>query len=368
VKVDDFMNIHVLCITSHSDRPEAETFIGLEKAGVDIEVVCPSSAPHSDRLKQAGVPVTDLTLKGRIDFAAIRLIREKLKKKRYDILHAFNNRAVSNGILASYGIPLKIIAYRGVVGNVSFFDPGSWMTYLNPRVDRIVCVANAVRDHFLSMRFLWLRIPRQKVITIYKGHDLDWYQDQPADLSEFDIPSGAFVVGCVANLRPRKGIDVLIESTKWLPKDAPVHFLLVGNMEGKKLRQQITESPFRANIHLTGFRNDAPVLMASCDVFVLPALKREGLPKGVIEAMAYGTPPIATDSGGSPELVMNNESGLVIPPGDAQAIAESILYMLNNPEKRQEIGSNARERIRTHFRIQDTIKQTLALYKALVAS
>jgi glycosyltransferase involved in cell wall biosynthesis len=359
------MKIAVLCITSYSDRPEAETFIGLRKAGVDIEVMCPSSTPHNVRLKEGGGPVIDLSPKGRVDFAAIRIIRDRLKGKRYDILHTFNNRALSNGILASCGVPVKIVAYRGIVGNVSFFNPGSWLTYLNPRVDRIVCVANAVRDYLLSMRFLWLRIPREKVVTIYKGHDLAWYRDQPADLSGFNIPPDAFVVGCVANMRPRKGIDVLIKSAEWLPEDAPVHFLLVGNMESKKLRRKIAASPFADRIHIVGFRTDAPALMASCDLFVLPALRREGLPKGVIEAMAYGTPPVVTASGGSPELIVNNESGIVVPPGDAQAIAEAILFMLDNPEKRRQMGENARERIRTHFRNQDTIRQTLELYQEL---
>ncbi len=151
------MSLRVLCITSHSDRPEAETFIGLKKAGVDIEVISHPEAPHNHRLKEAGVPVTELKLKGRYDLAGIRKIRKKMQQGSYDILHLFNNKAASNGILAAYGIPLKIICYRGIVANVSFLDPASWMTYLHPRVDRIICVAHAIRDYFLSMRMLWMK-------------------------------------------------------------------------------------------------------------------------------------------------------------------------------------------------------------------
>ena len=123
----------VLCITENSDRPEAETFIGLKRLGVDIHVFCPSSAPHFHRFEKAGIPVTNVKLKGRIDIGAIRFIRKWILENKPDILHLFNNRAVSNGILASISIPVKIIAYRGVVGNVSYYDPGSWMTYLRLR-------------------------------------------------------------------------------------------------------------------------------------------------------------------------------------------------------------------------------------------
>ena len=78
---------------------------------------------------------------------------------RYDILHLFSNKALQNGLAASRGLPVKIVAYRGIVGNVSFFSPVSWLRFLNPRIDRIVCVADAVRDYFLQMRPRFLRLP-----------------------------------------------------------------------------------------------------------------------------------------------------------------------------------------------------------------
>ena len=363
------MNPSVLCITSHSDRPETETFIGLHRAGIGIEVLCPPSAPHRKRLEEAGVKVSDLSLKGRFDRKGVAFIRRRMREKKFHILHLFNNKAASNGLLAATGLQAKIICYRGIVGNVSFLDPMSWMTYLHPRVDRIVCVAEAIRRYFLEMRLLGLRVSPEKVVTIYKGHDLDWYRAKPADLTmEFGIPKDAFVVGCVANLRPRKGIEVLIEAMRFLPADAPVHLLLVGNMESSDLRRRIASSPFRERIHLAGFRRDAPSLVAACSISVLPSLKREGLPKTVIESMAYGVAPVVTDSGGSPELVEDRKSGLVVPPGDSSALAEAIMELKNNPEARLALGRSARERIADHFRIQDTIDRTLGLYRELMSA
>jgi glycosyltransferase involved in cell wall biosynthesis len=358
----------VLCVTGHSDRPEAETFIGLKGRGVDIQIVCPSDAPHYSRLAQAGLPVVGLAPQGRIDRPMVARLRRMLIQEKIDILHLFNNRAVSNGIMAARGLPVKIVAYRGIVGNVSFFNPASWMTYLHPRVDRIICVAEAVRQYFLQMKFLSLRVPPEKPVTIYKGHHLDWYTAPPADLNQFGIPEGAFVVCCTANFRPRKGLHFLIEATHLLQEIKSCHLLLIGKMKASGLLELIEKSPMKDRIHLAGFRTDAPAVQGACDVAVLPAVKREGLPKVVIEAMAYGTVPVVTDSGGSPELIEDGISGLIVPPRDASAIAGAISYLYRHPGRRKTMGEHARDRIKNDFRIEETIEQTFFLYRQLLAS
>lgn len=356
----------VLCVTAYSDKPETEMFIGLKKFGLDIWVACPSDAPHYQRLIEAGIPVIDIKICRRFDLSAVLILRRFLKANNIDILHLFNNRAVSNGILSSVKLPVKIVVYRGIVGNVSFLSPASWITYLHPKVNRIVCVAEAVRQYFLSMKFLWLRVPHEKVVTIYKGHSLNWYQNKPADLSEFNIPPEAFVVGCVANFRPRKGLHILIDSAKYLPVNAPIHFLLVGKMDDPSLVKQIEKSPFRNNIHLAGYRSDASAISAACHTVILPALRREGLPKVIIEAMAYGVPPIVTDSGGSPELVRGHKCGIVVPPGDSKEIARAIMRLYEYPDLRSEIGKHAKKQIESAFHIDKTIKKTIELYKDLL--
>jgi len=333
-----------------------------------MHILCPESAPHFRRLIEAGVRVTPFDLKKRVDWNGIRQIRAIILENKISVLHLFNNKAVSNGILAAKNLPVKIIAYRGIVANVSFFNPLSWMTYLNPKVNRIICVAEAVRKYFLEMRLLWYQIPRNKPVTIYKGHSLDWYQDKPSDLKKFGIPEHSFVVGCTANIRPRKGIHVLIEAVEHLPSNLPIHFLLVGHMNSSKLLKQIQKSKYKDQIHLTGFRTDAPALQAACNAVVLPALRREGLPKVIIEAMAYGVPPVVANSGGSPELIEDNKSGLIVPPGNAKAIAGAILSLFKNPILCKNLGENARARIASCFRIEETVLRTGKLYKTLLVS
>jgi glycosyltransferase involved in cell wall biosynthesis len=364
------MAIRVLCVNDDivqgSDRPTLATFLGLHEGGIMLTVVCPPDHPYYEPLTAAGVPTLDIRFRKDIDRDGIRRIREEIVGGEFEIVHTFNNNAISNVIRAAKDLPVKIVAYRGIVGAVGFLDPISWMRYLNPRIDRIVCVAEAVRQHFLSMRPAFLRMPPDRPVTIHKGHRLEWYTETPADLGEIGISRDAFVIACVANYRPRKGIEVLVGAMELLPADVPAHLLLIGRMDADKLERRIAGSPVRERVHRPGFREDAPRLSAAADVFCLPSTKREGLPRSVIEAMCYRVPPIVTDSGGSPELVVSGESGIVVPVHDSRAIADAIVRLYRDPEGRRRMGEAARARIGTHFRNEDTVRKTIELYRALV--
>jgi len=303
----------------------------------------------------------------RYDRRAIAKLRAEIAAFEPDILHLFNNRGVLNGLRAARGSDTKIVAYRGNVGNVSCFDPLAWLRYLNPRIDRIVCVSDSVREYLTSIRVLGWRLPGEKLVTIHKGHDLSWYAEPPVDLEPLGIPRGAFVVGCVANWRPRKGVEVLLDACARLPADAPIHLALVGNMRSSKLLRRIAAHPCRDRIYLLGFRPDAAAVAGAFDIAVLPAVKREGLPKTVIEAMAYGVATVATRVGGVAEIIEDGVSGLIVPPGNAEALAAAIVKLYERPDLRRELGRSGRARIGAAFRIEDTIGRTAELYEDLVA-
>lgn len=359
--------MRLLCITSHADtlnsvRPEAELFIGLARAGVEVTVMTQTDSVYAGPMRSAGIGIVDFTPRRKFSPQAIRRIRRELRERRIDVVYAFNNKAIANTNFAGLGLPVKVVTYRGQTGNIHRWDPSAYLTHLHPRVDMILCVADAVRDSLRAQH----RHPA-RIRTVYKGHSLEWYQDAPADLGEFAIPSGAFVVGCVANNRPRKGLGVLVEATYRLPRDIEAYLLLVGGGLGEPdLERLIAASPMRERIRLAGFRRDAPALIAACSASVLPSLKREGLPKSVIESMAYAVPPIVTDTGGSAELVIDGHSGIVVPPGDAQAMADAIGYLYENPTERALMGRRARERLNRDFNIAETVRRTKQLLESLL--
>lgn len=361
--------LKVVVITNFSDIAEAYQFIELTRQGCNLVVMCPGDAPHFNLMKKNSVNLVALKLKAKADISGIRLIRKVLCQTRAGILHMFNNRAVTNGLLASWGLPVKRVAYRGVAGREKIYSPYSWVTYLNPMIHRVICVADAIRQSYLCLDFLGWHFPQERFVSVYKGHRLDWYATGPADLTRFNIPENAFVVGTIANMRKgnTKGIPELLNAAS-LVRDPDIHFLIVGHMQPELLDTQkgLPES-VRAKIHFTGQRNDAAALMAGVDVYVLPSVKnKEGLPKTVIEAMVQGVPPVVTQAGGSPELVVDQESGIVIPPGDPQAISTAVLWLKNHDLERKQMGQKARERIASEFNCEKTVEKTMAVYQALV--
>ncbi len=361
-------NPRLLCLTDRSDLPETELFCGLKHEGVDIEVACNPTGKHIHRLHEAGIKTFDLQLKSRLSPKGIKLIKKILSTKNYDILYCFNNHATANTLLAtSKKDNYKIITYRGIVGNLSFYSPASWLTHLNPRVDRIVCVAEAVRKYILSLRFFNKSLHPGRVVTIYKGHRIEWYQQPPCDIhKEFSIPENAFTVGFAGRNRPRKGIDDIIEAASLLPGEPKICFILMGNMDkDKRLINKMKKFNNKNRIILAGYRNDAPAVSAACDAFILPSREREGLARAVIEAMACGTPPIVTSIGGLPELVSHMKSGIVIPPCSPDAIASAVLKLAKDPALTKRLGENAKKRIKTDFNIESTIRNTIELLESL---
>ncbi|MGI9205578.1 MAG: glycosyltransferase family 4 protein [Woeseiaceae bacterium] len=357
----------VLCVNGESDPAETGSFIEMHKRGVDITVITWPGTSNCDALLAAGVPTIPYVLKGKISRPCIRVIRDELRRKPYDVLHMLDKRATMNGIWASWGIDVKLVAYRGIVGNLSYFDPLSWLYLLNPRIDRIICVCEAIRQYLLNLGMPGIRLARNVPVTIHKGHNPDWYQPPFEDLEQFGIPKEAFVVACTARGVPRKGVPVLLDAIDKLPPGLNIHFLLAGTKMDNPLHQKLaTNNSYADNIHLYGFLKRMPWILPNCHVTVLPSLRREGLPRGIIEAMIGGAVPIVTDSGGNPELVEEGKSGYIVPPGKSQPITDRILALYEDRELHSRLSENAQERIRNDFKVEDTAIKTMALYRDIL--
>ena len=358
--------MRILYITKNSDRPESATIIGMSKRGVDVFVMADLRSPHVRRIQAAGIEVLDVPLDRKLDRDALQLIRRTVVEQSIDIVHAFTNRTVLHMVLATRGLPVRLVAYRGVIGNVSWWSPLSWLRFLNPRISRIICVAEEIRRYLLSLHLLGLRLDPGRVVTINKGHNLDWYRDEPADLGQFGVPEKAMVVTCSSRLRPRKGLWELVRALGRTNPEYDIHVLFLGHEGNESLRQEISGIHHPERVHFAGFRRDAPAIMAASDVCALPVLDGEGLSRAVIEAMAYAVPAIVTPVGGNTELIVDGECGLVVPVGDVDALAAAMERMYLDPDLRLKMGQSARERIRTQFRNEDTVERTLELYREIL--
>ncbi|MEZ5038245.1 MAG: glycosyltransferase family 4 protein [Saprospiraceae bacterium] len=361
--------IKVLVISNYDDnfnavRPEGEIFIGLKKAGLEVEVMTYGSTPFAARFREAGIRVIDFHPQKKIDGVAIKLIRETLEAGQHDILHLFNNKAIINGIIAAWRLPVKVVTYRGYTGNIHWYDPTCYLTHLNPRVDKITCLADSVKELFQRQLFF----KKEKAVTVNKGHRLAWYEGvEAADLSEFNLPPNAVTASIVANARKMKGIPYLMEATKHLPEDAPIHFFLIGrNMDVPEVRKILATSPYKDRVHFPGFRRDVLQLVKACDFSILPSIFGEATPKGALEAFFLGNPTIITSIPGNRGMAIDGETGLVVPPRDHIALAKAIEKLAFNPALRQEMGKKGQAHIASFLSVERSVSEMKKVYEGLL--
>lgn len=362
--------INVLAVTHHAReninpiRPEASQVIGLHKSGkVRVVVLCNPNSPLIALFESHGIEVLTDKLDSKFSLSTIKNIKRIIKDCNIDILHLFNNIACCNGAMAAIGTNVKVIAYRGQTGNMSRLDPASYLTLLHPRLDKIICVAKAVELELKTH----LGRHKDKAVTVYKGHDTSWYQNPKANLSSLGLPEDSFIISLVANLRPRKGLPVLMEALSLLPEDTNLDVLLVGaDPTSEKIQALIKSSGRVGRVHALGYRTDAPEVAAASHLTILPTTKREGLCRAVLEANSYGVPAIVSDTGGNAELVKDGHTGIVVPPSEPQLLANAILKLYNDRELCSLYGRNAKERAQNKFNVEQGVNATLNVYRTLL--
>ena len=344
----------------NSVRPEAEMFIDMVKLGHQVTIMTQGDADYVSRFNQHGVRTIDCYPDKKVSLNTIREMSVELEQGQYDIFYSFNSRTIPNAIFASRGKPVKLVTYRGTTGGLYRHDPSAYLTHLNPRVDGIVCVSDAVRDDV--RQHVWRN--KENVVRIYKGHQLDWYKVEPTPRETLGLNTSDIVAVCAAHVRPSKGIALLIDACRSITA-TNFHLLLVGSGFEPYL-VDINTHPMADRIHMLGHRNDVPSVMAMADFQVQPSISGEGLPRTIIEAMANGTPSVVTTTGGSPELVDDGKTGFVVAAGDAQAFAQAMNNMLSDRQQLSNFGAAAQAKLATEFSSTETVNQHLAFFESLL--
>jgi len=345
-------------------RPEYEIFIGMANKGHQITIVIHEDSPYVPRLREQGIRLLHCYPDKKIDLAAIKALRQELRERHYDIIYATTSKTIPNAAFAAIGFPAKVVAYRGTTGGLYRHDPTAYLTILNPRVDGVICVSDAVKDDIQKQ--VWRN--KEAVVTIHKGHDLAWYTADPADLSEFGISEDDFVLICAVNVRPSKGIDIMLQAANKLAHLPNLHLILAGKgMDSEPYASLIAENRMRDRIHVVGFRTDAPELIAASDVLVQPSISGEGLPRAVMEAMSYGTPVVITDTGGGKEVVEDGRSGFVVPVGAPDAIAQRVAQLYNDSELLKRFSKSGRKRLSEEFSSKRTVDKYIAYFQSLLS-
>jgi glycosyltransferase involved in cell wall biosynthesis len=216
---------------------------------------------------------------------------------------------------------------------------------------RVVAVSGAVRDAWTAAG-----LSPERVVVVPNGVDLAEGRAAPgaaerrAVRRELGVAEGTPLVATVSVLRPGKGLEVLVAAAPAVLAAHPrARFAVVGDGPARpELEARTAAGGVGEALAWTGFRRDVPALLAAADLFVLPSLD-DAFPTAILEAMAAGLPVVATRAGGIPEIVDDGATGLLVPPGDAAALARAVSALLADPAARRALGEAGRRRAGERF-------------------
>jgi glycosyltransferase involved in cell wall biosynthesis len=336
---------------------------GLGERGHTAHLVT-ASARLTPRLQRMGLAVTELPARNtgaREVWALVRILRAV----RADAVVVDTPRDVRLAAWATLGRPASIV-YRY---NLNYRAPRHHLTdraYLR-RVSACIYQSRWIRDD--AARAPWLRrIPH---FLIPNGYDLDRYAPRPEEgrafRERYGIAPDTPVVLTSAKLTRNKGHEVAIAALGRLhASGVPLVYLICGD-GGREAELQTLARSAQLPAVFTGLleADELVAALAAADVVVHPSLN-EIFPNAVGEAMACGRPVIAADAGGTAELVGEDGAGVLVPPGDADALAASVRELLGDPEQRRRLGEAARARIETEFPLVRMIDRYEAALNAVI--
>jgi glycosyltransferase involved in cell wall biosynthesis len=216
--------------------------------------------------------------------------------------------------------------------------------------DRIVCVSRFDRDRGLDSG-----IGHAAQYRIFRsGIDASLYQAPRGARERLREQLGAspedVVVGSIANFKPQKSPLDFVEAARRARLSNPrLRFLIAGDGALRpSVERAIAKADLGGVVHLLGWRDDVPELLAAMDIFILTSLF-EGLPRVVLQAMAASVPVVATDTGGVAEVVVDGETGFLVPPGNPAAAAAAIVALAGDPKTRERFAAGARARLGDEF-------------------
>ena len=209
--------------------------------------------------------------------------------------------------------------------------------------------------------------PKKRLHTIYNGINVNEFAQIQVDKHAFDLPSDAIVVGSLSRLEPHKGVDLLLAATARLAPNWPNLYVLISGdgPENHALNQQAADLGIANRVRFLGRYHDAVAYLNQLDVFVFPS-RWEAFGLVAAEAMAVGKPVVGTDVGGLPEVIVDKETGFIVPVDDLDQLTMAISTLLSNPKLRQRMGEAGKTCVHACFSTEIMAKRTMALYENIL--
>jgi len=321
--------------------------------------------PRGELHRRAGrkaFPVLTLPLRGWRKFMAPFILARFLRAEGVDILntHSSLDSWVGLGAWLLTGRRPRLVRTRHLSTPVR----SSWPTRrLYQAPGAIITTGQVIKD-LLRRR---VRVPGERIFPIPTGVPLAVFAPRPPDpglRSRLDLPEGAFVFGTVSVLRSWKGHLYLLEALAELIKEeAPAFLLVVGGGAYRGLiEDKIAALKLEKWVRLPGHQEPIAPWFTLMDAVVMASYANEGVPQAVLQAMAMGKPVVGTQVGGIPEVVIPEETGLLVPPRDPRALARAMARLLADPELGRRLGDKGRELVLAKFSLEHMAQAVEAVY------
>jgi L-malate glycosyltransferase len=337
------------------------TVLGLRGLGHRAALVAHPEGVLFQRARE-GPDLIPLAPRNAVDLSAAWRLSRILREACPDVIHAQDAHAASMAALAlSFGAPSprpRLVVSRRVDFHLQRHSFSRWVYR---QVDGFITASGAIRDILVRDG-----IPPERIVVVHDGIDVQRIAGIPPRRlhEELWLPHGAPVLVNVAALVDHKGQKHLVEAMTHVRRALPdAHAVIFGEGDLRgALERQVRELHLDKHVLLPGFRQDVLSLAKTADLFVMSSLT-EGLGSTLLDAMAMGLAVVGTRTGGIPEAVVDGETGVLVPPGNAKALAEAIVRLLKDEPLRRRMGDAGRQRVAAHFDVSHLVSGTLAAYR-----
>ena len=336
----------------------------LAEQGHRITLACTVEGVLASLAEQAGISVRPLLhhlVKRRQSPRYAWKLAKLVRQSQFDLVHAhmYASALASAYALLGTSIPLVITEHSQANWRSQYACRCSQWSYSQAR--HIIAVSREIRRRLIEQE----GVPSDRISVIMNA--LLPVSEQHRGIQP-DLPAAlcnGLLVGVAARLQPEKGVAYFLEAAAHVLQFLPeVHFLVMGDgPQRKELQAYVEQLGVQEHVHFLGFRLDARAIIGLLDVLVVPSLS-EGTPLVTLEAMSAGVPVVASAVGGIPEQVRHQSEGILVPPGDALALGEAVLHLLQNPTWMQQLGEAGRQRTLSHFSFTTMLQETENVYLA----
>lgn len=348
--------------------------IGLRDLGWDVLVSAPAESELIRRSRDAGL-ATDVTVRYVGGFRAgvlsdVKAMRRLLLQYQPDIIHLHGGRDSWVYAMAMFSVPAEqrpiCIRTKHNIFPVSDHPLNRWQ--YGRCFDSIVSLSTAVTRQLMEKPY----ISNDKLVTIASAIDPRRFDVDPAEglavREALGYTADQVVIGITGRLRREKAHDVLLRAVPLVVEQCPqARFVCFGSGSlGAELGALLEDTGMTDYVHMAGFRKDVPQCLAALDIYTQPS-RSEGLGTSVLEAAAAGLPIVATDCGGIPDIIKDDETGLLVPMEDPQALAAGLVRLAQDQALRERLGAAARRWVREQFNVETLVTKTDAHYRAMMS-